>query len=241
MKLRSTFLLTAMVIVFLTNINDRVSYAVNKWDVTNSVIQEVQGKVVDCEVKTSFNIESDKERDICLELLNELDYTKGKEASINITKDEFSYCIEFINGDISGYLESSFDKDHNIITIDIEKKCQENQLENITNTIDSLIQRVDNNNHIELSNKKTFKFVKAKVPNTDINQVNNKIIKLLEKHNSVNVNTININNGCSTVAYMGKNEYILNQGKKMDLNYAICKYSSGNYVVIGTPIIITSY
>lgn len=241
MKLKSTFLLTAMMIVVLTNMNDRVSYGANKWDVTQSVIQEAQGEVVECEVKTIFNIRNDKERDTCLELLNELEYTKSKEASISITKDELSYCIKFEKGNISGYLESSFDKNHNIITIDIVQKCQENQIENINNTIDSLIHKVDNNNHIELSNKQTFKFVKAKISVNDINQVNNKIIKLLEKHNSVNVNTININNGCSTIAYTGKSEYILNQGKKIDINYAICKYSSGNYVVIGTPIIITSY
>ena len=92
-----------------------------------------------------------------------------------------------------------------------------------------------------LSNKQTFKFIKAEVPCTDIHEVNNKVIQLLKKHNSVNINTIDINNGCSTVAYTGTSEYMLDQGKKMDLNYAICKYSSGNYVVIGTPIIVTPY
>jgi hypothetical protein len=241
MKLKITFLLTAMIMVVLTNVNDRVAYGDNKWDVFECVLQETQGKVALCEIKTSFELANDKERDICLELLKELEYTKDTEASINIMKDEFNYCIEFQKEDISGYIESRFYNNRNTITIDIEKKCQNNQLENINAIINSAIDKALNNRHMELSNKQTFKFIKAEVPVADIHEMNNKVIKLLKKHNSVNVNTIDINNGCSTVAYTGKNEYILNQGKKMDFNYAICKYSSGNYVVVGTPIINTSY
>jgi uncharacterized FlaG/YvyC family protein len=240
-KLKITILLTAMIMVVLTNVNDRVSWGAEKWDATDSVLQETQGKVVLCEIKTSFDLANNKDSDRCLELLNELEFTKGKGASINIMKDEVNYCVEFQNENISGYIESTSYNNHNTITIDIQKKCENNQLENINEAINFSINKVYNSSLMEISNKQTFKFIKAEVPGTDIHEVNNKVAKLLKKHNSVNVNTIDINNGFSTVAYTGRNEYIQNQGKKIDFNYAICKYSSGNYVVIGIPIITASY
>ena len=243
MKLKITFLLLVIVMVVLINFNDRVSYGANKWDVFESMLQETQGKVVQCEVTTSFNLTNDKERDIdvCLELQKQLEWTKGKGASINITKGKSNYTIEFQKQNINGYVESTFYNNYNTITIDIIQNCQKNQIENINDIIDSAINKVSNNRHMQLSNKQTFKFIKAKVPCTDIHELNNKVIQLLKKHNSVNINTIDLNNDCSTVAYTGSSEYMLDQGKKMDLNYAICKYSSGNYVVIGTPIIVTPY
>jgi len=241
MKLKSIFLLTAMTLFILTNFTDRVSYETNKWDVFEGILQETQGKVVQCEVKTSFELANNNQPNICLQLLKELENSRGAEASTNIIKDESSYSLEFKIKDISGYIESNNNNNLNTVIIDIQQKCGENQLGNINEIINTLIYKAINNRHIELSNKQTFNFLKAELPVVDIHAVNNKVIKLLEKHNSENVNTIDINNGYSTVAYTGRNEYILNQGKKMDVNYAICKYSSSNYLVIGTPILITTY
>ena len=97
MKLKITFLLTVMVMVVLINVNDRVSYGASKWDVFESVLQEIQGKVVQSEVTTSFDLTNDKERDIdiCLDLQKQLEWTKGKDTSINITKSNANYTINF--------------------------------------------------------------------------------------------------------------------------------------------------
>jgi hypothetical protein len=241
MKLKNSFLLIALVLIILTNISDKVFCANTKWDPFSSVLNETKGKVALCEVKVSFDIANNKGQDICLEFLKQLEVTKGAGSSINIVKDEFKYCIEFQNDGISGFIESGTYNYHNVITIDIEQKCQDNQLENIKNTIDSAINKIQKSGSIKYENKQVFEFIMAELPSLDIYQLNDNVIRLLKKHNSFNVNSIEINKGISTVAYTGREGFILNQGRKMDFNYAICKYSSGNYLVMGTPIIIKPY
>lgn len=241
MKLKNSFLLIALVLIILTNINDKVFCASDKWDPFSSVLNETHGKVVLCEVKVSFDIANNKGQDICLELLKQLEITKGAGSSTNIMKDEFKYCIEFQKDGMSGFIESSTYNNHNIITMDIEQKCQDNQLENIKNIIDSAINKIQKSGSMKYDNKQVFEFIKAEVPSLDIYEQNDNVIRLLKNHNSLNVNSIKINNGISTVANTGREEYMLNQGRKMDFNYAICKYSSGNYLVMGTPIIIKPY
>jgi hypothetical protein len=60
-------------------------------------------------------------------------------------------------------------------------------------------------------------------------------------NNASNIGTVEIDNGYSTVAYTRKYPVMKNDGKWIDFNYAVCSYSSGNYVIIGTPVIITTY
>jgi hypothetical protein len=75
----------------------------------------------------------------------------------------------------------------------------------------------------------------------DIYEVNEKIIKLLESHSTKNIETVNINNGLSTVAYTKNYDAMVNNNKLIDFNYAVCNYSSGSYIIIGTPEIIITY
>jgi len=55
------------------------------------------------------------------------------------------------------------------------------------------------------------------------------------------IETVSINNGLSTVAYTKEYDEKVTNNKLIDFNYAVCNYSSGRYIIIGTPEIITTY
>ena len=97
-------------------------------------------------------------------------------------------------------------------------------------------------------NIKYFQYLKAKIlvsstdsGVSDIYNINKTIINMLKTHGTENIETVSINNGLSTIAYTKKYENKVNNNKLIDLNYAVCNYSSGRYIIIGTPEIITTY
>ena len=88
---------------------------------------------------------------------------------------------------------------------------------------------------------KFFKYVKAKLEEHDLTNINEKLLKEIKSEGACNVDTIPISNGYSTVANTNKFDPEISDGKLIDLNYVLCNYSSGNYILIGTPEIIASY
>ncbi len=64
---------------------------------------------------------------------------------------------------------------------------------------------------------------------------------LLNKLGSKNLKQININCGISGTALTGIYRPISVNNQDIDFNYAICKYESGTYMIIGTPVISCAY
>ena len=75
----------------------------------------------------------------------------------------------------------------------------------------------------------------------DIHVTNDRIIKVLISHGAKNIDTVSINNGLRTVPYTPKYDEVKINNKLIDFNYAVCNYSCGRYIIIGTPEIITTY
>jgi hypothetical protein len=66
-------------------------------------------------------------------------------------------------------------------------------------------------------------------------------INILKEHNAANLQTLDINNGFTTVAYTRQYNPIFNSGRLVDLNIAVCAYSNKNFIIIGTPEIFVTY
>ena len=105
----------------------------------------------------------------------------------------------------------------------VEVKIVNYEKENNINKLMKELIKLQNNNGNDI---RYFSYIKSKVSNIEEtlkNVENNKNLK--------GVRTININNGYTGIAKY-KNEKI---------NFAINNYDTGSYLVIGTPIIFTTY
>lgn len=206
-------------------------YAHNKFNLFNDILTISKGKVVECGIKTTFETEGNT-KEMCNQLIEELQI---KNTSLNIENNNINnrYTIKFKNNLESGYIETFKYNNKNIVSINIQKKSTKNEIESLKNSIEKVTR---------YKHKKYFAYTRIKLQNSsDLHKTNEEIVEFLKRQGTIDINTININNGYSTVAYTRRYDSIKNNGKLMDLNFALCSYSSGKYLIIGTPEIIASY
>ncbi|MBL4935786.1 YwmB family TATA-box binding protein [Clostridium sp. YIM B02515] len=223
------FILILMLMISLGNYND-LSYAKKNVDLFNSILEKTEGKTLEYGIKASFDINNNGE-EYCIKLLKKLGLNNGE---VNVVKNNDSYCLEFNNNVYKGYIESLANDNHNVVTVNISKNDSKNGLS-------ELISLFENNIEQDKGDIKYFQYLKAKINDDDKNIVNNKVINILKEQNASNIDTIVLSNGFSTTANTNRYEPVTSDGEKIDFNFAVCSYSSGNYIIIGTPVIITSY
>lgn len=220
------FMFMFMFIMCLTLTN---SYANKNKDIFNKVIQKKYGTIEEYGAKISFKTSENME-DACLKIFQKLKLNNG---DLTITKDKNYYRIDFKNSS-SGYIEGQTYRNKNIITINIMRKSKDYKLSEIQKSIEGTI---GNNSKLE-----SLKYVKIKLDDKyNLNSINNQILGMLRDDNSKNIKTVKIKNGFDSVAYTGIYDPLLDDGKCVDFNYAVCRYNSGNYIIMGTPEIYISY
>jgi hypothetical protein len=207
------------------------SEAMKNVDLFDEVVAASDSNIVEYGVRAVLKIEEDQE-EYCLRVLKELNL---QSESINMVKGDKIYCLEFNNSDLNGYIESMSYDNYNVVTLNIIKKETENGISELRDLIENVI----GESGVDI---KYFQYLKAQaMGDSDISEINNNIEKLLKLHNASSINTVRIENGYSTVAYTRRYPVMRSNGKYMDFNYAVCSYTSGNYIIIGTPTIITTY
>jgi hypothetical protein len=216
--------------VSLGDFNSSLYLASKKPDFFREIVSLTEGKVVEYGVKANFQISEDGEN-YCLELFKKLNI---ENADINVVKGEKFYSVEFNNNEFKGYIESTSYDNHNVVTLNIVQYDNEYRLVELKNRVSIAVGKDE-------KEVKYFDYLKAQINKDSTEKVNRDIAELLKNNNASNIDTIKIDNGYSTVAYTKKYPVMKNNGKLMDLNYAVCSYSSGDYVIIGTPVIITTY
>lgn len=224
------FILLIFMMVSLGDFNSNLYLASKKPDFFREIVSLTEGKVVEYGVKANFLISEDGEN-YCLELFKKLNI---ENADINVVKDDKFYSVEFNNNEFKGYIESTSYDNHNVVTLNIVQYDNEYRLLELKNRVSIAVGKDE-------KEVKYFDYLKAQVNKDSTEKVNSDIAELLKNNNASNIDTIKIDNGYSTVAYTKKYPVMKNNGKLMDLNYAVCSYSSGDYVIIGTPVIITTY
>ncbi|WP_264848660.1 YwmB family TATA-box binding protein [Clostridium omnivorum] len=231
MKKKMRTLLLFMVIINFLFVNGNAYPQDNNIDSFQSILIETNCEIEEFGIKTSFETDGTNE-EICVDLLKKLGFYE--KASINAIKGNEMYCLEFNKDDTNGYIESINFDNHNVVTVNISKK-------NSANGLKELKEKIENATDNKAKNQKLFQYIKAKLPNSDISSVNSDVVRLLRKEKAENIATVKISNGYSTVAYTKNYKPMKNDGKLMDFNFAVCRYSSGNYLIMGTPVIITNY
>ncbi|MBU3143131.1 YwmB family TATA-box binding protein [Clostridium sp. CF012] len=239
MKRKSSALLCIVLCLIILQINVVLSNAQEKVNLFDEILIQTKSKTIEYGLKTSFMTGEDPKQ-VCNYLIQNLGFDI-KEIKLTNSESEDSYCIDFSSENLKGYIEALKHNNEDVITINISEIDNENGLESLKDIVTKSI-----GNRGE--NIKYFQYLKAKMPeistnvvNEDIYGVNERIIKILKYHGTDNIETVSINNGLSTIAYTKKYGSKVNNNKLIDFNYAVCNYSSGRYIIIGTPEIITTY
>lgn len=229
MKTKAFIVLIFMMISF-GYFNSSLYLASKNPDFFREIVNLTEGEVVEYGVKANFEILGNGE-EYCLELLKKLNIVN---ADINVVKGDKFYSVEFNNNEFKGYIESTSYDNHNVVTLNVVQYDNEYRLLELKNKVSIAVGKDE-------KEVKYFDYLKAQINKDSTEKVNSDIAELLKNYNASNIDTIKIDNGYSTVAYTKKYPVMKNNGKLMDLNYAVCSYSSGDYVIIGTPVIITTY
>ena len=199
-------------------------------DIFNELLKITGNQIVEIGLKAEYKTNNDGE-DECRNLLSNLDLNVNSNVLINNNQN---FCVEFTKENFSGYIESMSDQGDNVIVIDITKKTKENDL----NDIEKKVRVAVESENVKM---KFFKYVKAKLEEHDLANINEKLLKEIKAEGACNVDSLRISNGYSTVLNTNKFDPEITDGKLIDLNYILCNYSSGDYILIGTPEIIASY
>jgi hypothetical protein len=239
MRRKSIALLCVVLVLLILQVNIRAFSAAEEVNLFDEILLQTNSKTVEYGLKVFFKPTEDP-KEVSNYLINALGLN-SKNIRLNYLENESSYCIEFSGGDVQGYIEAQRHNSEDIIGISISKVGNENGLEALKNNVNNII-------GYRGKDMKYFQYLKAKVQDINTNQemgsiytTNQRIIKILKYNKSKNIETVSINNGLSTVAYTKKYEAEVSNNKLMDFNYAVCDYSSGRYIIIGTPEIITTY
>lgn len=227
---KKVFILSIIIVMVFGYLNKNFSFAKKNIDLFDEILKVTEGITVEYGIRTCIETKKDGES-YSLELLKKLNV---EVFNTNVIKNDNIYCIEFNNNKISGYIESISYENYNVVTVNVVEKGSENGLSQLKALLEKALEK-------ENKDTKYFQYLKAAIPSNNISKTNEEIVELLKNENAVNIDTIDIDNGYSTVAYTKRYPIMRNNGKYMDFNYAVCSYTSGNYIIIGTPIIITTY
>lgn len=95
--------------------------------------------------------------------------------------------------------------------------------------------------NVENINIKSNIYYKGKLKEENLNKYKDGIEKKLLLARCKNIKITPINNGIAGTAYSSTYDYIETKEGRVDISFALCKYKSGTYIVIGSPIITCGY
>lgn len=224
------FTITLTLVMLFWGFNINLSFAKKDINFFDEIVKAVKGSIEEYGIKAVVFTEEDGET-FSNKILKSLNMEK---AETDIIRNDKIYCIEFKSNNVYGYIESMKYDNYNGVTVNVVNTDDINNADGLK----ELIEKAIGKNQKEV---KYYQYLKAKVLSSDMYKTNEDIEALLKYYGAHNIETVEIENGYSTVAYTGKYPAIRSGGKLIDLNYAVCSYTSGNYVIVGTPIITASY
>ncbi|MBV4430424.1 hypothetical protein KM803_03615 [Clostridium tyrobutyricum] len=203
----------------------------NKIDVFGNIIKSLKGRTVEYGIMVQFDSRSDRRKTVD-ELFNKIN-RYGKLSRKTSSNNE-SYSIELQGNSINGFIESTQYDDHNIVKIDIVKKDNKYMIQQLENNLDKILGS-------ELENVRMYRYIKIEMENNNIDETYKKVTNVLKIIGVNRINTEAIENGYTSTAYTGQYEKIYSNGAPIDFNFAVVEYSTGTYLIMGTPEIMETY
>jgi hypothetical protein len=220
-----------MLIISLFLILNGSTLQAKETDLMDEIINSTGSNVVEYGVSASY-ITNNMEIETLKDTLRTLGYYDSKYVSIS--ESENVYTIDFIKGNVYGFIEAANENNVIYVTIDVKEKNTQNNVNLLKKNIEGVIEK-------KYTEVKYYLYLKSKIKENNLSIVNDQIYKILKTRGAKNIDTVEIDKGFSTVAYTKRYETIKNNGVLMDFNYAVTAYDSGNYIIIGTPTINVTY
>ena len=232
MKFNFKFIIFILLTLSITLTNKGFLYAKENNDIFNKLLSKGDVMVTEYSVTATFN---SKENDdvLCKEIINRasnvlgnLEYTSTDENGL-VT---ISFSSEFYKGSIvSRPYNGEF-----IVNVTIIKRENKNNTKELQGKLSEILSHVN-------SRMNYSQCIKGKILNNNLDEINKFVIDTLEQNKAENINTAKLYNGYSTIC----NAKLYNSkkigGLDIDFQCAVVKYSSGCYLIMGTPEITLAY
>ncbi|CAB1253965.1 conserved hypothetical protein [Clostridiaceae bacterium BL-3] len=202
-----------------------------KADLFKYILDDTHSSPEECNVMAVFSTDEQGEKVVNRIFQNLLEYEK---LDKKVLRNNGLYSIEFGHSYINGYIESVQYENHNIITVNVVEKCDDYELPYLKNMVEECLSNVG-------EKCQYYQYVKAKVQMGNVTTVNRKLEDTLKNIGTSNIKTVPLNQGYSSTAYTHMFDPIQSNGDLIDFNYSVVKYSTGIYIIMGTPEIMTTY
>lgn len=232
MKCKFKVLLTILLTLVISISNNSIFLAKEKVDIFDVIFSneniEVSKYSVTATFKTSFS-----DAGVSKDILNRICTILGNMEYTIEDKDGFTNIV-FLNEDYEGTINSTSYDGENIITVTVIKEDTENKTKELQGKLSEILSHV--NSRIIYS-----QCIKGKVLSNNLDEINKFVLDTLGQNKAENINTAKLYNGYSNIA----NTKLYNSKKignlDIDFHCAVVKYSSGCYIIMGTPEITLDY
>jgi hypothetical protein len=213
-------------------INSEVAYASMRNILFRQLLVNTESTLMEYGLKFTWNTDNNNKIE-CLKILKNIGIDESG-YKIDISQNETMHSINFQSEDRYGQIESYSNNLSDKISLEIIEKGDKLAIEQLEH---KLRRRLNLSSH----NITVFRYLKAKSNISNISSINEIVIKELIENNAKHIESISLDNSLSITALTGYYEKTKNGYTNIDFNCAVCSYESGNYLIIGTPIIMKSY
>jgi hypothetical protein len=218
-------------IISLGAFNEDILKLKAKNDLIVEILKNTSSDISELGVRTSFSTKGDGEK-ACVTILQNLNFIGNKK--VDVLKNNNIYTLDFRTDEFSGYIQYVKYGEKGKITVDVIAHKPDLGLIELRNKVEKAVIGIG-------EEKKYFQYVKARTKLSDITYAKDEIVELLKRNGATNIETINLEKGSSTTALTGHYEQMKSGKAWIDFNCAVMSYESGNFIIIGTPIIMSSY
>ena len=199
-------------------------------DISSSILKETEGKIIEYGLRYELTISEEPEKS-CKEIFNLLSKKKEDLLVSNGTGGN-KFSIEFHDEKSRAFI--GYSQENKKITVEF---VEEGDLETM------VLKKREMDEYLKKKPWKVVKYeyLKAKTREEDLVKVKGQIEDILKAFGADNIASVNIQKGYSITAYTGIGNSMKNGNELIDINCAIRSCESGTYVIIGTPVISTSY
>lgn len=218
----------SMILILLVIINFRFikTNAQVSEEYLNNALKNTSSNIEEIGLSTNYKTNNDGKKE-CDRLIKDMSVNDSRVTSNNNN----SYCVEFNDNNTSGYIESIKKSTYYDISINIKIFTDKNKINELKRKVTESIK----------CKSICYIYIKAKSKMKNINEISRNIKNYFTQKGARNLKTTKMNNILSTTMYTGRYDYIFDDNERVDLNCAVCRYDTGNYIIIGTPILNINY
>lgn len=232
MKFKFKVLLTIFLAFIISMFNNRYLFARERVDIFDEILSNRNIAVSKYSVTGTFK-SSLSENGLVKDILQRTCTILGNVEYTVEYNNEFIN-ISFVSEEYEGSINSTPYYGENIITVTIIKEDNENNTKELQGKLSEILSHI--NSRITYSQS-----IKGKILNNNLEEINKFVLDILDENKAKNINTAKLHNGYSTISNTNFYESKKVGNMDIDFHYAVVKYSSGCYLIMGTPEITLDY